>query len=76
MVKYCDNQALVYVIQELDKFLKDRRELVQERLGSGPSNNNNIYDNNNNNNNNIISTIDIDRESLPLIENSGRGNIK
>eukprot|EP01084_Bolivina_argentea_P051004 93823_1 len=27
-------EALVYVLGELDKFLKDRRQLVQERLGS------------------------------------------
>ena len=69
-------QALVYVIEQLDNFLQDRRELVQERLGSGPSPPNLSAINNNNNNNNMSSnyTLDIDRESLPLIENAGRGS--
>ena len=59
------------MLDQLDKFTKDRRELVRERLGSvGPSPSNLSAINNNNNN-----TLDIDRESLPLIENSERGNL-
>eukprot|EP01083_Nonionella_stella_P046199 123694_1 len=62
-------EALVYVLGELDMFLSDHRELVEERLGSGPSPHyvsaiDNVINDNNNNS-------DFDRESLPLIPNAG-----